>query len=113
MVLNYIPSFIYASRYYSKLITTALRNMAGRSKVGSNKNISNQKFYKCTNTMSIDAFTENNLHNYVAQSDTHLNTKEMECWLGIDEAGRGPVLGRYEWMVVGGGHRQATTRGCK
>ena len=63
--------------------------MAGKSK----SKVSQISYYKCTNSMNIDEYSENNLHNYIAESIAHQKTKDSGCWLGIDEAGRGPVLG--------------------
>lgn len=68
------------------------KNMAGRTK--SKSKSAPKETYKCSSNIDIDAFTQNNLFNYISESDAHQRTKDLECWLGIDEAGRGPVLGR-------------------
>ncbi|GAB1604780.1 ribonuclease H2 subunit A-like [Argonauta hians] len=43
--------------------------------------------------MDHSGFRESNLKNLVISSKVPDVTKEKPCWLGIDEAGRGPVLG--------------------
>ena len=74
-------------------IASELQNMAGKMKAGKSKSVSKET-YKCSSNIDIQAFTENNLYNYVAESDVGQSSKDTECWLGIDEAGRGPVLGK-------------------
>ena len=44
--------------------------------------------------MNQTQFEENNMKNCVLESPVPDCTKSEPCWLGIDEAGRGPVLGR-------------------
>ncbi|XP_029655818.1 ribonuclease H2 subunit A [Octopus sinensis] len=43
--------------------------------------------------MDHSGFRKNNQKNFVISSKVPDVTKEKPCWLGIDEAGRGPVLG--------------------
>ena len=74
-------------------VASELQNMAGKMKAGKSKSVSKET-YKCSSNIDIQAFTENNLYNYVAESDVGQSSKDTECWLGIDEAGRGPVLGK-------------------
>ena len=74
-------------------VASELQNMAGKMKAGKSKSVSKET-YKCSSNIDIQAFTENNLYNYVAESDVGQSCKDTECWLGIDEAGRGPVLGK-------------------
>uniref|UniRef100_A0A0L8GLZ1 Uncharacterized protein n=1 Tax=Octopus bimaculoides TaxID=37653 RepID=A0A0L8GLZ1_OCTBM len=45
--------------------------------------------------MDHSGFRKNNQKNFVISSKVPDVTKEKPCWLGIDEAGRGPVLGMY------------------
>jgi len=44
--------------------------------------------------INIDGFTEKNRQNFIAESNVHDILKKEKCWVGIDEAGRGPVLGK-------------------
>lgn len=64
--------------------------MAGKTK----SKQTSKEAYKCTSSIDIDEYTNNNLYNYVAQSRTEECMKSEKCWVGIDEAGRGPVLGK-------------------
>lgn len=43
--------------------------------------------------MNLSVFTEDSSRNVLLKSDIPLAAKTEECMLGIDEAGRGPVLG--------------------
>ena len=74
-------------------VASELQNMAGKMKAGKSKSVSKET-YKCSSNIDIQSFTDNNLYNYVAESDVGQSSKDTECWLGIDEAGRGPVLGK-------------------
>lgn len=67
--------------------------MAGKSKAEKRKNVSPQETYKCCSNINISEYIENNTLNFITGSNTHSITQESDCWVGIDEAGRGPVLG--------------------
>lgn len=49
--------------------------------------------------MDLSEFEKDNTEVCVLKSPVPEMTKKEACWLGIDEAGRGPVLGRP--MAIG------------
>ena len=49
--------------------------------------------------MNISRFHESNTYSYVFQSEIPEITKIEECCLGVDEAGRGPVLGMCQCFI--------------
>ena len=50
--------------------------------------------------MDLESFEKDNSKNYVIASPVPELTKTEPCWLGIDEAGRGPVLGRVKLSLL-------------
>lgn len=57
--------------------------------------------YQCKSSIDISSFIKENTQNCLVKSDVHQCMKELDCWVGIDEAGRGPVLGmRYSFVKL-------------
>lgn len=56
--------------------------------------------YKCENSINICDFIEQNTKNHVVGSNVSECMKELDCWMGIDEAGRGPVLGATSRLAL-------------
>lgn len=44
--------------------------------------------------LNIDEFTNKNTESCIVGSEGKDEIKKKGCWVGIDEAGRGPVLGK-------------------
>lgn len=63
--------------------------------------------------MDQTVFENDNTNNCILESEVPELSKQEPCWLGIDEAGRGPVLGEMIMMEeIYGSSLQNLKFGC-